>query len=74
MASVSKLVTLRRPEESLRPEFREFLDAVIVPALIRRWISEKQSEPVYQNSVDGNSREVTYFDATRSPKKVRTKK
>jgi hypothetical protein len=40
MATVAKLVTLRRPEERLSPELREFLDAVVVPALLKKFIAE----------------------------------
>jgi hypothetical protein len=42
MASSSKIVPLRKPGEGLRPELREFLDAVIVSALLRKFISESE--------------------------------
>jgi hypothetical protein len=40
MPSASKIVTLPGPREALRPELREFLDTVVVPALLRKIISE----------------------------------
>jgi hypothetical protein len=42
MATTTKLVMLRRPHESLSDELREFLDAVIVPALLRKYLSEAE--------------------------------
>jgi hypothetical protein len=39
-----KLVTLRRPQDRLSPELREFLDAVIVPALVRKYLPELEEE------------------------------
>jgi hypothetical protein len=40
MPANSKIVTLTRPHESLSPELREFLDAVVVPALVRKYLPE----------------------------------
>ncbi len=37
-------VTLGRLHESLSPELREFLDAVVVPALIRKYLPELEEE------------------------------
>lgn len=44
MATAPKLVTLRRPQDRLSPELREFLDAVIVPALVRKYLPELEEE------------------------------
>jgi hypothetical protein len=44
MASVNKLVALRRPEENLSAELREFLDAVIIPALLEKYLAESVDE------------------------------
>ena len=40
MATTPKLVTIRRPQESLSAEMREFLDAVVVPALLKKYVAE----------------------------------
>ena len=44
MASVTQFVRMpdktRRPLEGLRPELREFLDLVVVPALMHKYLSE----------------------------------
>lgn len=40
MAHATKIVPMRGREESLSPELRDFLDVVVVPALLRKYQSE----------------------------------
>jgi len=57
MASAPKIVTLRRPEENLSAELREFLDAVIVPALLQKYLAESVDE---NNELATESPDVAY--------------
>jgi hypothetical protein len=57
MASVNKLVALRRPEETLSAELREFLDAVIIPALLEKYLAESVAE---NNQLASDSADVAY--------------
>jgi len=58
MATNPKIVPLHKPGESLRPELREFLDAVIVPALLRKFVLEVEGGESNTNKslapLDGN--------------------
>lgn len=42
MAANAKVAPLRKPGEGLRPELREFLDAAIIPALIKKYLAEQE--------------------------------
>ncbi|HVA18054.1 MAG TPA: hypothetical protein VMV59_10135 [Candidatus Dormibacteraeota bacterium] len=42
MAHATKIVPMPRREESLSPELRDFLDVVIVPALLRKYEAEAE--------------------------------
>jgi hypothetical protein len=55
MRSETKIVTLRRPEEGLSTDLRDFLDSVIVPALLEKYLAESVVEnnrlhPIWQTS------------------------
>jgi hypothetical protein len=43
MARGSKIVPMRKPEV-LSAEFREFLDNVVVPALLKKYLAENESQ------------------------------
>jgi hypothetical protein len=51
-----------RPGESLRPELREFLDAVVVPALLEKYLAENSSESASEISVEAGESAVPYSD------------
>jgi hypothetical protein len=60
MATAPKIVTLRRPQESLSAELREFLDAVIVPALLRKYLSEVEEVKLAEKALAPASRPAAY--------------
>lgn len=35
-----KVVTMARPEQALSPELRDFLDAIVVPILVTKYVAE----------------------------------
>ena len=43
MATAAKIVPIRRAGEKLSPELRDFLDAVIVPSLLRQFLAETEA-------------------------------
>lgn len=67
-------MTLPGPGESLRPELREFLDAVIVPALLKKYLAENNSEASSSISVEAVGRDAPYSDSMRSSKTARERK
>jgi hypothetical protein len=74
MATNTKIVPLPGPGQSLRPELREFLDAVVVPALLIKYLAENGSETNAEICIEAVRGDVSYFDATGSPKPARTGK
>lgn len=42
MATTAKIVTMTQPAQVLSPELRDFLDAVFVPALVKKYFSETE--------------------------------
>jgi hypothetical protein len=73
MATNAKIMTLPRPGQNLRPELRDFLDAVIVPALLKKWLAKNNYESSSSISVEAASGDVRYFDPMGTPKPARTK-
>jgi hypothetical protein len=74
MASAVKIARapgrIRRPEESLRPELREFLDLVVVPALVRKYLSEAE-EVKPEKMLAPASGLAAYSPRQRSPRSAR---
>jgi hypothetical protein len=59
----AKIVTMPGPGETLRPELREFLDAVVVPALLRKFVSEIEgAESNPEKSLAPTSCQPAYSD------------
>jgi hypothetical protein len=63
-----------RPRESLRPELRDFLDAVVVPALLKKYLAENNSAASSSISVEGAGAGVPYSDPERSSVAARKRK
>ena len=74
MPTTAKIVTLPGPGESLRPELREFLDLVVVPALLRKYLAENNSAASSSISVEGAGAGVPYSDSERSLVAARKRK
>lgn len=72
MATNSKIVSMPGPGASLRPELREFLDAVVVPALLKKYLAEINSESASAISVEAVESAAPYSDsvARRGRRKV----
>ena len=61
MAHATKIVPMPRREEGLSPELRDFLDAVILPALLRKYQAEvEESGLINEKSLASVSRTHTY--------------
>jgi len=61
MAPATKIVLMPRREESLSPELRDFLDVVIVPALLRKYQAEVEGrEPAREKKLASVIRTRTY--------------
>jgi hypothetical protein len=71
MATTPKLVTIRRPQESLPAEMREFLDAVVVPALLKKYVAELEEEKPTEKMLAPANRPAAYSLASRSPRSAR---
>jgi hypothetical protein len=71
VATTPKLVMLRRPQESLSPELREFLDAVVVPALLKKYVAELEEVKPAEKMLAPVSRPAAYSLASRSPRCAR---
>jgi len=56
MAHATKIVPMLEREESLSPELRDFLDVVVVPALLRK----------YQSEVEGRADEKNLASVSRT--------
>jgi hypothetical protein len=56
MKTKPKLAVIQRAPvpESLSPELREFLDSVIVPALLKQYLTEEKTENFVEPSGDLN--------------------
>jgi hypothetical protein len=74
MASATKLVTLRRPQERLSPELRDFLDAVVVPALVRKYLPELEEMKPTEKALAPANHPVAYsLPSTLSAKRRQEK-
>lgn len=74
MTTTHKIVSMPQPGEKLRPELREFLDAVVVPALVKKWLAENNSESAPAISVEAVDGRVPYSEITRASIKPRKRK
>ena len=63
MTTTRKIVSMPQLGEKLRPELREFLDAVIVPALLKKHLAENNSESSSAISVEAVESAAPYSDA-----------
>ena len=68
MDTAAKLVTIRRPHDSLSPELREFLDTVIVPALLKKYVAELEEAKPTEKMLAPANRPAAYSLASRSPR------
>jgi hypothetical protein len=60
MATAPKLVTIRRAHESLSAELREFLDAVVVPALLKKYVAELEEVKPAEKMLAPTNRPTAY--------------
>ena len=60
MATNPRIVTLGRPQESLSPELREFLDAVVVPALLKKYVAELEEVKPAEKTLAPAERPAAY--------------
>ena len=74
MTTAPKIVSMPQPGEKLRPELREFLDAVVVPALLKKYLAENNSAASSSIFVEGAGAGVPYSDSERSSVAARKRK
>jgi hypothetical protein len=75
MPTNAKIVTLPGPGEALRPELREFLDAVVVPALLHKFVSEIEGgESNPKKSLAPTSCQPAYSDRSASLQNERARR
>ncbi|MGA7624085.1 MAG: hypothetical protein WB630_11985 [Candidatus Acidiferrales bacterium] len=65
---MSKIATLHAPEEGLSAELRSFLDRVVVPALVRKYIEEVTPA---EKPLAPASGAAAYSLGQRSPRRAR---
>jgi hypothetical protein len=71
VATRPKIVTLHRPQDILSPELREFLDTVVVPALLKKYVTELEEEKPAEKMLAPANRPAAYSLASRSPRSAR---
>jgi hypothetical protein len=69
MATKAKIVTIRRRGKRLSSDFRAFIDACIVPALVKAYLSEAEGAESYARKLlqAGRQREHTPAELSDVP-------